>query len=115
MKIVMARERLATTEAAAAKAATANNSSPKASSHGAAASEFWRRRPLARVLQECNTKPSVVIKLPGRKSEIELNRCYRGREHSSCMIAALLAEANSIKDDYAEIVAADYPNVKTIR
>jgi len=32
MKIVMARERLATTEAAAAKAATANNSSPKASS-----------------------------------------------------------------------------------
>jgi len=31
------------------------------------------------------------------------------------MIAALLAEANSIKDDYAEIVAADYPNVKTIR
>ena len=30
------------------------------------------------------------------------------------MIAALLAEANSIKEDYAEIVSADYPNVKTL-
>jgi hypothetical protein len=30
------------------------------------------------------------------------------------MIRALLAEANSIKEDYAEIVSADYPNVKTL-
>jgi tetratricopeptide (TPR) repeat protein len=111
----MARERLAATEAAAAKAAAAPaaNPTPKASSRGAVASEFWRR-PLAQVLQECNAKPSVVIKLPGAKGEIELNRCYRGREHLSCMIAALLAEANSIKEDYAEIVSADYPNVKTL-
>jgi len=112
----MARERLAATEAAAAKlaAAPSANPTPKAPSRGAAASEFWRR-PLAQVLQECNAKPSVVIKLPGgAKGEIELNRCYRGREHLSCIIGALLAEANSIKEDYAEIVSADYPNVKTL-
>ncbi len=30
------------------------------------------------------------------------------------MLSALLAEANSIKQDYADIVSADYPNLKTI-
>ncbi len=112
----MARERLAATEAAAkaaAKAAAPSNPVPAAQTRGAAASEFWRR-PLAQALQECNAKPSVVIKLPGAKGDIEINRCYRGREHLSCIIAALLAEANSIKQDYAEIVSADYPNLKTL-
>jgi hypothetical protein len=32
----------------------------------------------------------------------------------SCLVAALLAEANSIKQDYAEIASADYPNLKTL-
>ena len=32
----------------------------------------------------------------------------------SCVVAALLAEANSIKQDYADIVSADYPNLKTL-
>ncbi len=106
----MARERLAATEAAA-KAAVPSNPVPTTPSRATA--EFWRR-PLGQVLQECNTKPSVAIKLPGPKGAIELNRCYRGRDHMSCVVAALLAEANSIKQDYADIVAADYPNLKTL-
>jgi len=112
----MARERLAATEAAAAKLAAAAAATPpqKTPGRGPAASDFWRR-PLAQALQECNSKPSAVVKLPGgAKGEIELNKCYRGREHLSCMIRAVLAEANSIKEDYAEIVSADYPNVKTL-
>jgi tetratricopeptide (TPR) repeat protein len=117
----MARERLAATEAAAKTAATSNPvvaANPVAAVPGRgsalAGSEFWRR-PLAQVLQECNAKPTnVAIKLPGAKGAIELNRCYRGREHMSCEVAALLAEANSIKQDYAEIVSADYPNLKTL-
>jgi tetratricopeptide (TPR) repeat protein len=117
----MARERLAATEAVAKMAATTNpvtaaNPVTTAPARGAAAtaSEFWRR-PLAQVLQECNAKPTnVAIKLPGAKGAIELNRCYRGREHMSCLVAALLAEANSIKEDYAEILAADYPDLKTL-
>ena len=32
----------------------------------------------------------------------------------SCVVAALLAEANSIKQDYAEIVSAGYPTLKTL-
>jgi hypothetical protein len=107
----MARERLAATEAAAAKSAAVSNPTPKASAR--ATSEFWRR-PLAHALQECNAKPSPSIKLPGAKGAIELNQCYRGREHLSCVVAALLAEANSIKQDYADIVSADYPNLKTL-
>jgi len=89
----MARERLAATEAAAKSAAT---SKPAPAAPDRVAADFWRR-PLAQVLQECNAKPSVAIKLPGAKGAIELNRCYRGREHMSCVVAALLAEANSIK------------------
>jgi len=109
----MARERLAATEAAA-KALGATTTTPTPSNTGAtAASDFWHR-PLGQALQECNAKPSIPIKLPGAKGAIELNRCYRGREHLSCMVAALLTEANSIKQDYAEIVAADYPNLKTL-
>ena len=107
----MARERLAATEAAAAKLAATSTPAPKASDR--ATSEFWRR-PLAQVLQECNAKPAQSIKLPGAKGAIELNRCYRGREHLSCIVAALLAEANSIKQDYADIVSVDYPNLKTL-
>ena len=107
----MARERLAATEGAAAKSAAVSNPAPKASDR--ATSEFWRR-PLPQALQECTVKPSPSIKLPGAKGAIELNQCYRGREHSSCVLSALLAEANSIKQDYADIVSADYPNLKTI-
>ena len=92
----MARERLAATEAAAKSAATSNPAAA-ALNRVAAAADFWRR-PLAQVLQECNAKPSVAIKLPGAKGAIELNRCYRGREHMSCVVAALLAEANSMLD-----------------
>jgi tetratricopeptide (TPR) repeat protein len=121
----MARERLAATQAAAAKSAAASNPATEAAAKSAAASnpgpkasdratsEFWRR-PLAQVLQECNAKPPQSIKLPGAKGAIELNRCYRGREHLSCIVAALLAEANSIKQDYADIVSVDYPNLKTL-
>ena len=108
----MARERLAATEAAA-KAAGVTNAPAAPSNPAAAAAEFWHR-PLAQALQECNAKPSVPIKLPGAKGAIELNRCYRGRDHLSCMVAALLTEANSIKQDYADIVTADYPNLKTL-
>ena len=80
----------------------------------APAPDFWRR-PLAQVLQECNAKPVVTVKLPGAKGTIELNRCYRGRDHRSCIVTALVAEANSIKQDYAEIVsAADYPELKAL-
>ena len=86
----MARERLAATEAAAAKWAAVSNPAPKASDR--AASEFWRR-PLAQALQECNAKPSPSIKVPGAKGAIGLNQCYRGREHLSCVVAALLAFA----------------------
>jgi tetratricopeptide (TPR) repeat protein len=107
-----ARERLAATEATAHAVANPNPTAATPSA-GAPASDFWRR-PLAQVLQECNAKPAVTVKLPGAKGTIELNRCYRGRDHRSCVVSALVAEANSIKQDYAEIVSADYPELKAL-
>ena len=107
-----ARERLAATETAAHAVANPNPTAATPSP-GAPASDFWRR-PLAQVLQECNAKPAVTVKLPGAKGIIELNRCYRGRDHRFCIVTALVAEANSIKQDYAEIVSADYPELKAL-
>jgi tetratricopeptide (TPR) repeat protein len=107
-----AHERLAATEAAARTVAN-RNPAAAAPNPQVPASDFWTR-PLPQVLQECNSKPAVTIKLPGAKGAIELNRCYRGREHRSCMVNALLAEANSVKQEYAEIVSADYPNLKAL-
>ena len=100
----MARERLAATEP------TLATSTP---SSGAAASDSSQPS-LAAALEECNAKPPVAISLPGGKSEIQLNQCYQGREHLSCTVSALLAEANSIKQDYAGIVSTDYPNLRTL-
>jgi tetratricopeptide (TPR) repeat protein len=107
-----ARERLAATEATAHAVANPNPTAAPPSA-GPPASDFWRR-PLPQVLQECNAKPAVIVKLPGAKGTIELNRCYRGRDHRSCIVTALVAEANSIKQDYAEIVSADYPELKAL-
>ncbi len=72
------------------------------------------KKSLTKALEECNSKPAVAISLRGAKGDIQLDHCYRGREHLTCTVAALLAEANSIKQDYAEVIAADYPNVKTL-
>ena len=107
-----ARERLAATEATAQ---TVANMKPTAAVQTPAvrASGFWTR-PLAQAIQECDAAPAVTVKLPGVKGAIELNRCYRRREHHFCMVNALLAEANSIKQEYAEIVSADYPHLKAL-
>jgi len=69
---------------------------------------------LTRALEECNAKAAEPIKLPSAKGDIQLNRCYRGRAHMSCTTTALLNEAVSVKQDYAAIAAADYPNLKNL-
>ena len=79
-----------------------------------AASDDSGKKSLAKALEECNSKPAVAISLRGAKGDIQLDHCYRGREHLTCTVAALLNEANSIKQDYAEVIGADYPNVKTL-
>lgn len=72
------------------------------------------KKSLTKALEDCNSKPAVAISLRGAKGDIQLDHCYRGREHLTCTVAALLNEANSIKQDYAEVIAVDYPNVKTL-
>jgi tetratricopeptide (TPR) repeat protein len=72
------------------------------------------KKSLGQYLEECSGKSSAPINLPGAKGQIQLNQCYRGRQHFSCTVSALLAEASSIKQDYSEIIAADYPNLKTL-
>ena len=84
----MARERLAATEAAAKNLRRQLETRP--GSAGPRSGRFLEET--ARTgASRCNAKPSVAIKLPGAKGAIELNRCYRGREHMSCVVAALLA------------------------
>jgi hypothetical protein len=55
------------------------------------------------------------IPLPGVKGEVNLDRCYRGREHLNCSYNALLAEAKSLLQNYGRIVQANYPAVGSVR
>ena len=72
------------------------------------------KQPLLNALDQCNAKAAEAIKLPGAKGEIQLNKCYRSRAQFSCAATTLLNEANSFKQDYAAIAAAEYPNLKSI-
>ncbi len=104
----MAQKHLAALDARAA------DTSPATSTTTALSAEPPKES-LTEALAQCNApKESQPISLPGKKGDVQLNRCYRGRQHLSCVIAAMVAEANSIKHDYADIVAADYPDLKTL-
>ena len=121
----MARERLAATQAAAAKSAAASNPATEAAAAKSGAAQIPPRKLRIGLLQSSGedlshrfsknaTRSRRIHQTCGHEGAIELNRCYRGREHLSCIVAALLAEANSIKQDYADIVSVDYPNLKTL-
>ena len=51
------------------------------------------------------------LSLPSAKSEMKLDRCYRGRDHLACGFSALLKEAKSLLEDYRKIVDSNYPEV----
>jgi hypothetical protein len=52
--------------------------------------------------------------LPGAKGDLNLDRCYRGRDHLVCSFNALLNEAKSLLIDYRKIVDAHYPEVSNV-
>jgi len=55
-----------------------------------------------------------VFVLPGSKSEITLDKCYRGRAHLACVFTALGTEAQSLTASYAKIVKVGYPNIASV-
>jgi hypothetical protein len=71
---------------------------------------------LGQSLAACNKDASVqdTFALPGLKSEVTLDRCYKGRAHLICVFAALITEARSITKSYRKIVDAKYPDLNRV-
>ncbi len=55
------------------------------------------------------------VPLPGKKGEVNLDSCYRGREHLDCTYDVLLTEAKSLLQNYSGIVQANYSKVANVR
>jgi tetratricopeptide (TPR) repeat protein len=110
-----ARERLAAIgKPSGTTGSTEPTTAVAAATPTATATDDSGKKSLTKALEECNSRPAVAINLRGIKGDIQLDHCYRGREHLACTVTALLNEANSIKQDLSEVIAADYPNVKTL-
>jgi hypothetical protein len=94
---------------AAGEEAVAQSSSSKAT---AAADP---NSPLGKALASCGKEPDrSEYSLPGGKSEVKLDRCYRGRGQNICSNNALLKEAKSLNQDYAKIIEAKYPELSNV-
>jgi tetratricopeptide (TPR) repeat protein len=71
---------------------------------------------LRQMLAACDRESGDVgkLSLPGRNKEIVLDKCYRGPDHLACTVTALVKEASSIQQSYAEIAAPDYSSLNDI-
>jgi hypothetical protein len=54
------------------------------------------------------------VSLQGAKGEINLDQCYRGRDHLVCTFNALLSEAKFLLEKYRKIVDANYPELGSV-
>lgn len=72
--------------------------------------------PLGQGLATCDKEAAVeeTFALPGLKSEVTLDRCYKGHTHLICVFDALIAEAKSLTDSYTPIVDAKYPDFNSV-
>jgi hypothetical protein len=71
---------------------------------------------LAQALVSCdrNASDQETFALPGLKSTVTLDRCYKGRAHLLCVFDALISEAKSLTDSYTKIADAKYPELTTV-
>jgi hypothetical protein len=71
--------------------------------------------PLGSDLESCDKADGFEpVSLPGAKSEIKLDRCYRGRDRLVCSFRALSSEAKTLLENYRNIVDANYPELGTV-
>jgi hypothetical protein len=52
--------------------------------------------------------------LPGLKTDITLDRCYKGRDNLVCVFNAMISEAKSLTDSFTKIVDVKYPDFNTV-
>ena len=52
--------------------------------------------------------------LPGLKTDVALDRCYKGRDHMVCVFDAVISEAKSLMDSYTKIVDVKYPEFNSV-
>ncbi len=71
---------------------------------------------LGQALAACEKDAAVqdTFALPGLKTEVTLDRCYKGRAHLVCVFNALIAEAKSLTESYTKVVDAKYPDINSV-
>jgi len=71
---------------------------------------------LGQAMVSCDKDTAIQdsFALPGLKSDVTLDRCYKGRAHLVCVFDALIAEAKSLTDSYTKIVDAKYPEFNSV-
>jgi len=71
---------------------------------------------LGQALASCEKSAAdqETFALPGLKSTVTLDRCYKGRGHLLCVFDALIGEAKSLTDSYTKIADAKYPDFNTV-
>jgi hypothetical protein len=70
---------------------------------------------LGKDLASCEgTAVKDTFVLPGSKSEITLDKCYRGRAHLVCVFTALGTEAAALTASYTKIIKAGYPSIANV-
>jgi hypothetical protein len=52
--------------------------------------------------------------LPGFKTDVTLDRCYRGRDNMVCGFNAVISEAKLLMDSYTKIVDVKYPEINSV-
>src|SRR4051812_14282076 len=70
---------------------------------------------LGSALMACDQEEGVQpVSFPGAKGEVQLDRCYRGRERLVCSFGALSTEAKYLFDKYRKTVAANYQTLSSV-
>jgi hypothetical protein len=70
---------------------------------------------LGQALAACDKRAeSGSFALPGLKADVTLDRCYKGRDHMTCVFDAVISEAKSLMDSYTKIVDVKYPEINSV-
>lgn len=70
---------------------------------------------LGQALAACDKlADSGSFALPGLKTDVTLDRCYKGRDNMMCVFDAVISEAKSLMDSYTKIVEVKYPEFNSV-
>ncbi len=69
----------------------------------------------AKALASCDAgETQSDFSLPGLKSEVKLDRCYRGRQQLNCRLQKIASEEQALIQEFTRIVDLKYPDINGV-